>query len=275
MTSFAHKNAIVTGGASGIGRALVHALASRGARPVIFDIDADGARRVADEVRGARAVTVDVRDRLAMRAAVEQIAAEDGRLDYMFNNAGVTQFGEVQDYDWDAWKDPIDTDLYGVVHGVAACYPIMVRQGSGHIVNTSSLSGVMPTPWAVSYTAAKCGVWGLSIALRIEAEPLGVKVTCVCPAAVDTPIVDHARYINLDKARALAAIPGKRISPTACAEEILRGVERNEAMIVPSAARWLSLAQRISPTLVEKLMGRVARTLSAIRAETLRARGGA
>ncbi len=275
MNAFAGKTAIVTGGASGIGRALVHALASRGARTVVLDIDADGARRVVGEVRDARAVTVDVRDRLGVRDAVDQVAAEHGRLDYMFNNAGVTQFAEVQDYDWDAWKDPIDTDLYGVVHGVAACYPIMVRQRSGHIVNTSSLAGVMPTPWAVSYTAAKCGVWGLSVALRIEAEPLGVKVSCVCPAAVDTPIIDHARYINLDKDRAVAAIPGSRISPAACAEAILRGVERNEAVIVPSAARWMSLAQRMSPSLVERLMGRVARKLSEIRAETIRARRGA
>ncbi len=273
-TSLDGKVAIVTGGASGIGRAVVQALAARGAFPIIFDVDADGARKVVDELaaasRKALAVTVDVRDRLAVANAVNAVAAERGRLDYMFNNAGITQFAEVQDYDWPAWRDIIETDFMGVVHGVAACYPIMVRQGSGHIVNTASLAGLMPTPWGVSYTAAKSAVWGLSLSLRIEAAPLGVKVTVVCPAAVWTPIIERARYINLDRERAVAAIPGSRITAEACAAAILKGVERNKAVITPSAARWLALVQRISPWLVERIMGRVSGKLRAIRAEHLR-----
>jgi NAD(P)-dependent dehydrogenase (short-subunit alcohol dehydrogenase family) len=276
MASLAGMTAIVTGGASGIGRALVIALSTRGATTYIFDRDTAAARSVEEAMRArARkvfAMTVDVRDRFAVSDAVGSVVAATGRVDYMFNNAGITQFGAVQDYDWEAWHDPIDTDLYGVVHGVAACYPVMVKQGSGHIINTASLSGVVPTPWAVSYSAAKAGVWGLSMALRVEAAPLGIKVSCVCPAAVDTPIVDRARYINLDKERALATIPGKRISPESCADAILRGVDRNDAMIMPNAARWMSLAHRMAPGAVEKLMERISRTLSQIRSETLKKR---
>jgi NAD(P)-dependent dehydrogenase (short-subunit alcohol dehydrogenase family) len=268
--------AIVTGGASGIGRAVVHALAERGCLPVIFDIDAASAERVAGEVgsRGqrAKALTVDVRDRLAVGRAVQEVHAEHGRLDYMFNNAGVSVFGEVLDYDWAAWQDVIDTDLLGVVHGVAACYPLMVKQGSGHIVNTGSLASLVPTPWVTSYSAAKCGVWGLSIALRTEALAYGVRVSCVCPAAVETPMADRARYLNLDKTEAMKLVPGNRITPEACAAAILAGVERNDALITPSAAKWMSLAYRVTPEGAAKMMQGIAKKLSALRADFMKGR---
>jgi short-subunit dehydrogenase len=185
----------------------------------------------------ARAVEIDVRDRVAVAGAVNETHRAHGHLDYLFNNAGISVLGEVLDYDWEAWRDVIDTDLMGVVHGIAACYPLMVAQGHGHIVNTGSLASLVPTPWAASYTAAKCGVWGLSLALRTEAAPYGVKVSCVCPAAVDTPMVDSARYLHLDKVGALSAVPGARISAETCATAILDGVARNQAVITPSV-RW-------------------------------------
>jgi NAD(P)-dependent dehydrogenase (short-subunit alcohol dehydrogenase family) len=269
--------AIVTGGASGIGRAVANALAERQCVPVIFDIDTANAQRVVEDVvsRGGRAtaVTVDVRDRLAVARAVQDVHAEHGRLDYMFNNAGVSVFGEVLDYDWAAWQDVIDTDLLGVVHGVAACYPLMVKQRSGHIVNTGSLASLVPTPWVTSYSAAKCGVWGLSMALRTEAAAYGVRVSCVCPAAVETPMADRARYLNVDKTEAMKVVPGKRITPEVCAAAILEGIERNEALITPSAAKWMSLAYRVTPQGAEKMMQGIAKKLSALRADFLKRRG--
>jgi NAD(P)-dependent dehydrogenase (short-subunit alcohol dehydrogenase family) len=270
--------AIVTGGASGIGRAVVHALAERGVFPVIFDIDSASAASVVAELEGrgrkARAMTVDVRDRLVVERAVKEVHGTHNRLDYMFNNAGISVLGEVIDYDWAAWKDVIDTDLLGVVHGVAACYPLMVAQGSGHIVNTGSLASLVPTPWVTSYSAAKCGVWGLSIALRTEAAAYGVRVSCVCPAAVVTPMVDRARYLNIDKDEAFKAVPGNRITAEACAATILKGVERNDALITPSAAKWMSLAYRVTPDGAEKMMQGVAKKLSGLREEFLKARRG-
>ena len=268
--------AIVTGGASGIGRAVVHALAERGSFPVIFDIDTASAERVAEEVasrgRRAKALTVDVRDRLAVARAVQEVNAEHGHLDYMFNNAGVSVFGEVVDYDWAAWQEVIETDLLGVIHGVAACYPLMVKQRSGHIVNTGSLASLVPTPWVTSYSAAKCGVWGLSMALRTEAAAYGVRVSCACPAAVETPMADRARYLNLDKTEAMKAVPGGRITPEACAAAILGGIERNDALITPSAAKWMSLAYRVTPDGAEKMMQSIAKKLSALRADFLKTR---
>ena len=270
--------AIVTGGASGIGRAVVHALAARGVLAVIFDIDGAGAEKVVAEVVGlgwqARALTVDVRDRAAVSKAVHDVHREHGRLDYMFNNAGISVMGEVVDYDWAAWQDVIDTDLMGVVHGVAACYPLMVEQRSGHIVNTGSLASLVPTPFVTSYSAAKCGVWGLSIALRTEAARYGVRVSCVCPAAVVTPMVDRARYLNIDKDEAFKAVPGNRITAEACAAAVLKGVDRNEALITPSAAKWMSLAYRVTPDGAEKMMQGVAKKLSELRAEFLKSKRG-
>ena len=269
---------IVTGGASGIGRAIVHAVAERGAFPVIFDIDLAGAETVVSELakRGhkGRAMNVDVRDRAAVSSAVNQVFGEHRRLDAMFNIAGVSVLGEVLDYDWAAWQDVLDTNLMGVVHGVAAAYPLMVQQRSGHIVNMGSLASIVPTPWATSYTAAKCGVWGLSLALRVEAAPYGVKVCCVCPAAVKTPMVDRSRFLNVDKARAFEAVPGNRISAEVCAEAILKGMQRDHAVITPSAAKWMSLAYRLTPDGAEKMMASVAQKLSALRAEYLQSSNG-
>jgi short-subunit dehydrogenase len=188
----------------------------------------------------------------------------------MFNNAGIACMGEALDYDWAAWKDIIDTDLLGVVHGIAACYPIMVSQKRGHIVNTASLAALMPTPWAASYTAAKAGVWGLTIALRVEAKAHGVKVSCVCPASVSTPLVDTARFINLDRAKAYAAVPGSRITADECALAILKGMERNQAVIAPSAAKWMSRLYRYAPNLTEKVMVSVSSKLGAVRTEYLK-----
>lgn len=270
--------AIVTGGASGIGRAVVHALAARGVLAVIIDIDGEGAARVVAEVEAlgqkARALNVDVRDRAAVGKAVQDVHREHGRLDYMFNNAGISVLGEVVDYDWAAWQDVIDTDLMGVVHGVAACYPLMVQQGFGHIINTGSLASLVPTPWVTSYTAAKCGVWGLSLALRTEAAAHGVRVSCVCPAAVKTPMVDRARYLNIDGVEAFKAVPSNQISPEECAAAILKGVDRNDGLITPSAAKWISLAYRMTPNGAEKMMQGVAKKLTALRAEYLKSKRG-
>ena len=139
--------AIVTGAASGIGRALAAALADRGTVVVLADLDGAGAARAAGTIGGrTTAAGLDVTDADAVRRLVEGTAADHGRLDLLFNNAGIGAGGPVQDLDLAAWRQVIDVDLNGVVHGVVAAYPLMVRQGFGHIVNTASLAGLMPAP---------------------------------------------------------------------------------------------------------------------------------
>ena len=143
--------AIITGAASGIGRALARALVLRGDTVVVADIDGDGAERVAGGLarQGPGAATpaaLDVRDAAAVAALVRSTYDSHGRLDVMVNNAGIAIGGEAYELLLAHWDRAIDVNLRGVVHGVQAVYPIMVRQRSGHIVNTASLAGLLPAP---------------------------------------------------------------------------------------------------------------------------------
>ena len=148
--SLAEKVAIVTGGGSGIGEAVCLELARRGARVVVADIDGDGAKRVAAAVAegGGRATAsrADVSQERDIRRLVQETAAAYGRLDYQFNNAGIAIGGDARDLTLDQWRRVLDVDLYGVLYGTLAAYPIMAGQGFGHIVNTSSAAGLVPTP---------------------------------------------------------------------------------------------------------------------------------
>jgi NAD(P)-dependent dehydrogenase (short-subunit alcohol dehydrogenase family) len=190
--------AIITGGASGIGRALGEALARRGAEVVLADRQIELAESVADGIRvkGGRATAaeLDVSDFTAVERLVRQTVERLSRLDYMFNNAGIGIGGEVRYYDIKDWEQVLDVNIRGVVNGVQAAYPVMLRQGYGHIVNTASMAGLVPYPTVVSYCASKHAVVGLSLSLRIEAAEAGVRVSVLCPGVIRTPILEGGKY---------------------------------------------------------------------------------
>jgi NAD(P)-dependent dehydrogenase (short-subunit alcohol dehydrogenase family) len=194
LKTFDGAVAIITGGASGIGRALGEALAKRGAHVVLADRQADLAQTTAAAIctSGGRAsaAELDVTDFDATQQLVQQTVGLHGRLDYMFNNAGIGIGGEVRYYDIKDWENIFDVNIRGVANGVQAVYPVMLRQGFGHIVNTASLAGLVPTPTIVGYCAAKHAVVGLSTALRVEAQESGVRVSVLCPGVIRTPILD-------------------------------------------------------------------------------------
>ena len=251
---FQDKVVIVTGAASGIGRAVCEQMAEKGARLVMADINEgllkEAAASISKGGRHARPVVLDVRDFNAVKKMVDDTAAEHGRLDYMFNNAGVAVMGEARYFEYDDWKRVIDINLYGVVNGVAAAYPLMVKQGFGHIVNTASLAGIIPTPVEASYVASKYAVVGLSNSLRIEGEALGVKVSVVCPGLIDTPIQDTAKLIRVNKQKLMAIAP-KSMPADECAREVLAGVEKNKALILITGLTKISwILQRLSPGLI-------------------------
>jgi NAD(P)-dependent dehydrogenase (short-subunit alcohol dehydrogenase family) len=257
MGFFTEKTVIVTGGASGIGRAVSEELARRGARVTLADMNAELLEETAASITEAggraKAVTLDVTDSEAVRKLVDDTVSEHGKLDYIFNNAGVAVFGEAQDFPLEDWRKIIDTNLYGVVHGVAAAYPVMIRQGSGHIVNTASVAGLVPTTTLIPYVASKYGVVGISNALRIEGADFGVKVSVVCPGLIDTPMKD-SKLIGFDREKILEAAP-KLLSVEKCAGVILNGVERNKGIIVVTAgAKFFWLLQRISPALTRSIL---------------------
>jgi len=255
------KAAIVTGGASGIGRALGEELAQRGALVILADVNAplveEAAASLSERGYEVKAAVLDVTDYEAVRKLVSDTVSERGRLDYMFNNAGIAVFGETQDFSYDDWHRVIDVNLYGVVHGIAAAYPVMVKQGWGHIVNTASLAGLVPAAGEISYTASKYGIVGMSDTLRAEGKKYGVKSSVVCPGFIRTPIYESCKMVELDREKIIKEAP-KGMDPGKCAGIILRGVEKNKAFIVVTfPAKILWYMQRLSPGLARSLFGEI------------------
>jgi len=252
------KSAIVTGGASGIGAALGKALVDAGAHVVLADLDGDGASRVAASLKGpgsARGVRLDVTDPDAVQILVEDVVEQHGALDLMFNNAGITFIGDTQDLTLAQWNAIIDVNIRGVVHGVAAAYPQMIKQGSGNIVNTASMGGLMAGGLITSYVTTKHAVVGLSLALRSEAAAYGVGVTVVCPAAVDTPILDKGEFGRIKGRDYYLKGQGikKPVDPDALARAVLAGVADDRAVIIePVQARMVWRAYRLAPSLIHK-----------------------
>jgi NAD(P)-dependent dehydrogenase (short-subunit alcohol dehydrogenase family) len=247
--------AIVTGGGSGIGAALVRAMAARGATIVIADIDEAAAKSVASEHTSVTTATLDVRDADAVADMVNQTVAEHGKLDYMFNNAGIAVGGLVEEYTLEHWNRVIDVNLRGVIHGVHAAYPVMLRRSDGHIVNTASLAGLIPGPGLAAYDAVKHGVVGLSLSLRAEAAGRGVRVSAICPGFIDTPLLRRVNQglpetgagMNFEE---IAKVVGKLYEAEPLAQDVLRGLARNRALIVaPRSARVLWRLTRYAPDL--------------------------
>jgi NAD(P)-dependent dehydrogenase (short-subunit alcohol dehydrogenase family) len=261
MANWSESTAFITGGGSGIGRALAQALSSRGARVCVADINAEGAQRVAAECgERASAVELDVRKAEDVRAAISAFAAKAGRLDYVFNNAGTGVAGETEEIPLAIWQAVIDVNVYGVLHGVLAAYPIMLRQGYGHIINTASLAGLGPAPLLTPYALSKHAVVGLSTSLRIEAAPRGVRVSALCPAAIETPILAPRDATEFgipwvpDIRRYLTTLGGNPYPVDKCAEETLAAIESNKAVIVlPARGRVGWRLGRLFPGLVERI----------------------
>lgn len=264
------KIAIVTGAGSGIGAALSRALVARGDTVLLADVDQAAARQVCASTGSdrARPVSLDVRDAAAVAALITSVVAECGRLDLMVNNAGIGMRGELQDISLEHWDRVIDVNLRGVLHGVVAAYPVMLRQGSGHIVNTASLAGLCPSPLLTPYATTKHAVVGLSLSLRAEAALHGVNVTVVCPGPVDTPFLDKGGPEDLPPTRlrqhldvrAMVGRGGRIYSADDAARDILAGVDSNRAVVVtPRLARATWRVNRWLPGVIDRVTQRGAR----------------
>jgi NAD(P)-dependent dehydrogenase (short-subunit alcohol dehydrogenase family) len=262
--------AIITGAASGIGRALAGALAGRGDTVVLADIDGDGAERAARELarKGpgtATAAAVDVRDAAAVQALVDGTTQRHGRLDVMVNNAGIGVGGETRELLLAHWDRVIDVNVRGAVHGVYAAYPVMIGQRSGHIVNTASLAGLVPSPLLTPYAMTKHAVVGLSLSLRAEAAAYGVRVTVVCPGVVDTPILDKEGPEDLPRPTLLTGrgreyfrhLQPRFYPADQLAQDIVRGLDRNSALVIaPRSARVAWQLWRYAPVVVNQMTQR-------------------
>ena len=234
--SFSGKVAIITGGASGIGKAIAQELAEHGCYLVLADVNRETMDETVAELKGSGANVdgqiVDVRDAAQVKALVEGTYKELGRIDYMFNNAGINVCAELRDTTLDHWNALIDVNLKGVVYGVDAVYPIMREQGFGHIVNTASMAGLVPSPSEGAYSATKHAVVGLSGALRIEAETFGIKVSVICPGVIETPMMVTSDFVNVEGEEILKELIEKPMPVRKAAKVMVRGVRRNSAFIV-------------------------------------------
>jgi len=257
---FDGATAIVTGGASGIGQALAEELAKRGCEVVLADLQIELAEEVASEVNAsggrAKAVKIDVTNFSAMEQLVQETVKRTGRLDYIFNNAGIVIGGSVILYGIEDWNQIVDVNLRGVVNGIQAAYKVMMEQGFGHIVNTASMAGLMPGPGNVAYTMTKHAVVGLSKSLRAEAKQMGVRVSVLCPGVVRTPILEGGGKYG----KMLVDIPPEQIrrlleklkpmSPDLFAKKVLNSVAKNKAIIiVPTWWKLFWWINRLSPSL--------------------------
>jgi NAD(P)-dependent dehydrogenase (short-subunit alcohol dehydrogenase family) len=192
-----------------------------------------------------------------VRRAVEGAAAREGRLDYLFNNAGIAIGGELRDMSEAHWRRIVDVNLWGVVHGIRAAYPLMIRQGSGHIVNTASGAGLVANPLGAAYGMTKHAVVGLSTSLRGEAEGLGVRISVVCPGFVDTAIFDRGIGLGRSIREGVRDAPVRPYPAPKAARAILRGVRANRAVIVfPLHMHALLWGGRLAPWLARAVARR-------------------
>lgn len=255
---FEGATVIITGGASGIGKAFAEELAKRGAEVVLADLQVEQAGIIADAIRAtggkATAVKLDVTDSPAVEQVVHETFLRTGRLDYIFNNAGIMLSGGVHEFKTDDWNYIVNVNIRGVIAGIQAACPIMFMQGFGHIVNTSSISGLIPSPGEVAYAMTKHAVVGLSKSLRGQAGLFGVHVSVLCPGFIRTPMMENGgkygrNYTRIDPAiSSQIAERFKPMSPDLFACKSLEAIAKNKAMIIePPWWRWVWRFYRLFP----------------------------
>ena len=184
----ADRVAIVTGGASGIGKAAAENFATEGAKVIVADLESSAGAKIAAAI-GGTFVPTDVREAKQVEALVKHATAKFGRLDVMFNNAGIGVSVPLLDTTEEDYRRTIGIDLDGVFWGLKFGGRVMVEQRRGAIVNTASVAGLIGSPGLSAYNAAKHGVVGLTRNAALEFAPFGVRVNCICPGVIETPLV--------------------------------------------------------------------------------------
>jgi hypothetical protein len=256
MTDVKGKVAVITGAGSGIGRALAYDLARRGAKLAISDVDGAGLAETANRVRVIGApvheVRLDVSDRAAVLSYADEVVGEYGVVNLVFNNAGIAFTGDIEKMTFEQMERVMDVDFWGVVNGTKAFLPHLIASGDGHVVNISSLFGLLSMPGQSAYNAAKFAVRGFTEALREEMLVNGhpVRVTCVHPGGIKTAIARNAGAVDGQDAATLAAFFDAKLaktSPESAAKAILRAVTGNRPRaVVGLDAKILDLLVRIT-----------------------------
>jgi len=252
---FRDKGCVVTGAASGIGYAVSEALLQAGA--VVFLVDRDSTtlasavEQLSSYAGRVYSMSVDVTNQEQVQHMVEHAASRHGRLDVLFNNAGLGGTLPIGEVTLEHWRRIIDLNLWGVIYGIHFALPIMRKQGGGHIVTTSSLAGLLPIPFQAIYCTTKYAVVGLSESLRFELEDEGIHFSVACPGSVvsriwGTPIVGERLELKP---------PADAIPAAEAAKTILAGVANKEGIIaLPESARSLWRKYWSSPEALESIL---------------------
>lgn len=270
MKDFKNKVAAITGAASGMGRTLAVQLAQRGCHLALSDVNEAGLAETAQLVRqhGVKVTTVklNVADREAMNAWADQVVRDHGKVNLIFNNAGVAHAGTVEGSDYAEYEWIMNINFWGVMHGTKAFLPYLKATGDGHIINISSIFGLFAQPGMSAYNATKFAVRGFTEALRqeLDMDACGVSASCVHPGGIKTNIAKTARMNDslskvtgqdADTARSQFHDQLLRTTPEKAAEVILNGVRRNQRRIlIGGDAVATDLMQRSLPALYQRLV---------------------
>lgn len=247
------KTAVITGAASGIGRALAVAWARRGWRIGVADIDMEGAERtlgMVEQVGGRGGVfQCDVRRLEEVQAMADHFFSDWGRVDILVNNAGVAVLGFTGDVPEEEWQRVMDVNLWGVIYGCHAFIPRMREQPGGQIVNLASSAGVVSMPEMGPYNTTKAAVISLSETLRTELASDGIGVTVVCPMFINTDILKTACYTTQWEKEAFQYACGNaRMSVEEVAQRIVKAVDENKLYVFPQlSAKFFWAIKRITP----------------------------
>lgn len=269
VTSFAGKQCLLTGAASGIGRATAIAAARRGALVHLTDVDQAGLEGTvaAIEREGGRiglVRAVDLRDHEAVLVFAADVHGGHGSVDVVMNIAGISTWGAIDRLTHEDWQQVIDVNLLGPISVLEAFVPAMIAADrGGHLVNVSSAAGLFGLPWHAAYSASKFGLRGVSEVLRFDLRRHRIGVSLVCPGGVRTPLVETVRIVGVDREdpkirKLVARFERRAVTPERVAERILDGVEKDRYLVFTSAdIRAGYLLQRFCPPLYALIMRRL------------------
>ncbi|MEX0603270.1 MAG: SDR family NAD(P)-dependent oxidoreductase [Marinobacter sp.] len=266
MKDLKNKVAVITGAGSGIGRALAKELASRGCRLALSDVNEAGLKQTVElcDAIDVKAYLLDVSDRDAIYAHAEAVAKDFGTVNLVINNAGVALSATVREMTDDDFKWVMDIDFWGVAHGTRAFLPHLIASGDGHVVNISSVFGLIGVPKQSAYNAAKFAVRGFTEALRQEMklEKQPVAISCVHPGGIRTNIANSARMGKSENAIAQRKGFDKLAvtTPEKAAAVIVKGILRNESRILVGPDAWgIEVINRVLGSAYQPLVERFSR----------------
>ncbi len=265
MKDLKDRIAMVTGAASGIGRATSLALAEEGCHLVICDIDEDGLAQVARQIeakgRDVLARRCDVSSEDDMRALAKESFERFGKVDIAMSNAGTAVIGESYKLDSSHWRKVLGVNVWCTIYTLIYFVPPMVERREGHLVVTASGMGLVAAPYAATYTTSKFALVGLTESIRAELAIYNVGVTTLCPAVVKTPIFERAELIGFqDKVRWMLHYTGG-ISPERFARKVIKGIKENKGLMTVSVLTHVTYGiKRLSPSLQEKTLKWLARS---------------